>query len=87
MHPMLKVDRPQCDTWVSPESPGIAYLRKSLRCRRTGCPEYLALSRFVLAHPAGVRGFYVDKRGHDISIDRDNVTRFVGDIRGRVWFR
>ena len=64
---------------------GTASLRKEMVCRK--CGDTLRLLRFVNLSPSGVRGYYLDRSGHMVSIDRSLVTRQVGQDAHRIYFR
>lgn len=64
---------------------GTASLRKELICRKCGLP--LRLVKIVNLSPSGIRGYFLDARGHFITIDRSFVTREVGQDGERIYFR
>lgn len=62
--------------------PRAIYFRRVIRHRRTG--ETMRLGRIVPLSPSGMRGYYSDRHGRMVAVDRSGVTKIVGQTHDRV---
>ncbi len=67
---------------VAVSHPRQVYFRRVIRHRGSG--SIMRLGRIVPLSPRGLRAYYSDSRGHFTAVDRDGVTKIVGQTHDRV---